>query len=302
MNNKIKDNKIIINNLNKNHGITIGNSIRRILLTSIKGYAISAIKISNVKHEYQSIKGIYEDINNIILNIKQIILKGKNIKKNKKKIHVVKIKFTNENFFLAGDIEKFTKKFKVINKKFIILNFSKKIKINIKLFITYNYGYIPSNKNILINKYENKNKIHNLIKIDSIYTPIKNVSYFIKDVDNNKEKLFIKIITNNTLSKEKALYKSICILLNYYKTIISNYKIKKKNKISKIFKINFKYFKFLKYFNNENLLSFIKKNGVNNIKKFKNKYKFLLTKTKNKFLLKLIKKIYLKYKKYETFK
>ncbi|XBT18565.1 MAG: hypothetical protein ABNO82_00450 [Candidatus Shikimatogenerans sp. Tder] len=294
MKNKIIKNKIIIKNLNKNHGITIGNSLRRILITSIKGFAISAIKINNIKHEYESIEGIYEDINNIILNIKQIILKIYNIKNiNKKKIYIIKVKLKNKKQFLAGHIEKFTKIFKIINKDFVILNFSKNIKIDIKFFITYNKGYIPSNENILINKYEYKKKIKNLIKIDSIYTPIKNVNYYIKK-NNNKENLFINIITNNTLSPLKALYKSTCILLYYYNNIINTYK---KKKDIKILKIDFKYFKYLKYFNNEKLLIFLKKNNINNIKEFKKKYKILFKNTKNKFLLKLIKKIYLKYKK-----
>ncbi|WXB47349.1 MAG: hypothetical protein V9V01_00925 [Candidatus Shikimatogenerans sp. Tmey] len=298
------NNKILIRNINKNHGVTIGNSLRRILMTSIKGFAISAIKISNIKHEYESIEGVYEDINDIILNIKQIILKEKNLKnKNMKEVYIIKIRLKNKKKFLAKYIEKFTNKFKIINKNFIILNFSKNITLNINFFITYNKGYIPSEENTLINKYIHNKKINNIIKIDSIYTPIKNVSYYIKKKDN-KENLFINIITNKTLSPTNALYKAINILLYYYNRIIIN-SLNKKIKIKKnieLLKLNFKYFKYFKYFNNEKLLIFLKKNNISNIDEFKKKYKKIVKKTKNKFLLKLIKKIYLKCKKYETFK
>ncbi|XBT18303.1 MAG: hypothetical protein ABNO50_00560 [Candidatus Shikimatogenerans sp. Tduv] len=291
----IKDKKkFLIVGLRKNIGITIGNSLRRVLLTSIKGYTVSAFRINKIKHEYESIDGVYEDINNIILNLKQIIFK--NINNPKRKIYIINIKLLNKKIFFSKYIEKYTKDFKIINKDLKILNCSKNIKLNIKLIITYGRGYIPANNNLIIDNYINKKNKKYIIKIDSIYTPIINVKYKICKYENIKEKLIISITTNKTITPIKALYKSVYKLIYYYYNIIKHDKFnknkKKINPTKKLFKLNFKYFKYFKYFNNDKLFLFFKKNYINNINEFKKKYKVIINKTKNKYLLNLIKKIY----------
>ncbi|XBT18131.1 MAG: hypothetical protein ABNO52_00745 [Candidatus Shikimatogenerans sp. Tser] len=287
-----KKKKILISNLNKNLSVTIGNSLRRILLSYMSGYTISAIKIKNIKHEYENLEGVYEDINDIILNFKQVIFKiNKDVKK--KKIYIINVNLINKKNFLAGDIENFTKEFKIVNKNFIIFNISKNIEIFIKIFVTYGKGYVLFNKNKIINKYEKKKKIKNLIKIDSIYSPIINVKYFIKE-KNNKENLFIIITTNGSINPLVTLYKTIRILLYYYHNIINinkNSFLKKKN-INHLKYLDFKYFK---YFNNNKILFFFKENKISSIKDFKSKYIFLKKKNKNKKILKIMKKIYNKF-------
>lgn len=290
-----KKKKILISNLNKNLSVTIGNSLRRILLSYMSGYTISAIKIKNIKHEYENLEGVYEDINDIILNFKQVIFKiNKDVKK--KKIYIINVNLINKKNFLAGDIENFTKEFKIVNKNFIIFNISKNIEIFIKIFVTYGKGYVLFNKNKIINKYEKKKKIKNLIKIDSIYSPIINVKYFIKE-KNNKENLFIIITTNGSINPLVTLYKTIRILLYYYHNIINinkNSFLKKKN-INHLKYLDFKYFKYFKYFNNNKILFFFKENKISSIKDFKSKYIFLKKKNKNKKILKIMKKIYNKF-------
>ncbi|XCC45257.1 MAG: DNA-directed RNA polymerase subunit alpha [Candidatus Shikimatogenerans sp. Ttur] len=215
---KKKKKKIIISNLQSGFGITIGNSLRRVLINSSKGYAISAIKIKNINYEYTNLEGIYEDITDFILNLKKIRIKK--IVKKKKKIYIINLKLKNKKKFLAKHIENYTNKFKIINKKLVLLNFSKNINFNIKLFITYGKGYIPSEDNLIINNYEKKKK-EKLIKIDSIYTPIINVKFKIKKIYNNNEKLIIFIKTDNTISVKLVLYKTIKKLLSYYNELIN---------------------------------------------------------------------------------
>ncbi|MDH3004445.1 MAG: DNA-directed RNA polymerase subunit alpha [Candidatus Shikimatogenerans sp. JK-2022] len=276
--------------INNGYGITLGNTLRRILLSSLYGYSVSYFKIKKVLHEFTYIKGIIEDITEIILNLKKIKFKLKKNKKIKKEIINIKIN-KKDNIFYAGNIQKFTKNFEIINKKLIILNKDNKKKFNIKLLVDRGKGYIPSEK---------KKKYKKFIPIDSIYTPIINVSYKIinynqKKIKYNKEILIINILTDGSISPIKALIKSSNILIkifnlfnnkkNYYKYI----KIKNLKKIK--FKLNNKFKKKDFSIKTINFLNYL------NIFKWKdliilNKKKLLKIKNiNNKILKEIIKKI-----------
>ncbi|WGH27158.1 MAG: DNA-directed RNA polymerase subunit alpha [Candidatus Shikimatogenerans bostrichidophilus] len=224
--NKINKGIFKIYPIDNGYGVTIGNSIRRILLSSLYGYAISYFKINKIKHEYTYINGIIEDVTEIILNLKQIIFK---LKKNKKNIKKEKIKINinnKKNIIYASDIDKFSKNFEVINKKQIICNKDENTNFNINLIINKGIGYEPS---------ENKKKYKNYIPIDSFYSPIINVSFKVKNYyyDNEDlEILKIKILTNCSITPIKSLIKASKILIKIFKIFIkkNKYFIYNKNK------------------------------------------------------------------------
>ncbi|MDH3004601.1 MAG: DNA-directed RNA polymerase subunit alpha [Candidatus Shikimatogenerans sp. JK-2022] len=205
-------------------GITIGNSLRRILLSSLYGYSVSYFKIKGVLHEYTYIKGIIEDIPELILNLKQIrfkLKKGINITKEK-----INIKINHKKKIIyAGLIENFTNKFEIINKKLIICNKDESKIFRIKLIIDKGKGYIPSEK---------KKPYKHYIAIDSIYTPIKNVSFKIKKnskYEYNKEILNLNIVTDGTISPLESLIKASKNLIKIFENFTLNskyYKYKKK--------------------------------------------------------------------------
>ncbi|WGH25037.1 MAG: DNA-directed RNA polymerase subunit alpha [Candidatus Shikimatogenerans bostrichidophilus] len=210
------------------YGITIGNSLRRILLSSLYGYTISYFRIKGVLHEYSTINGIVEDVTSIILNFKQIRLKlKKKIKINREKIN---IKIKNKiNKIYAGDIDKFSKYFEIVNKELVICNKDESKKISIEFIIDKGKGYLPADK---------KKKYKDFIPIDSIYTPIKNVSFKVKNFYKNKNKnkyskeiLYLNIRTDGTISPIISLLKSCRILIKIYKNFINKNKYYKNKHI-----------------------------------------------------------------------
>ncbi|WGH24670.1 MAG: DNA-directed RNA polymerase subunit alpha [Candidatus Shikimatogenerans bostrichidophilus] len=203
-------------------GITIGNTLRRILLSSLFGYSISYFKIKGVLHEFSYIKGIIEDVPNIILNLKQIrfkLKKGFNVEKEKVDIKII----NKNNKIYAKDFQKFIKNFYIVNKDLVICNKDESKIFKIKLIIDKGIGYIQSDK---------KKYIKNYIAIDSIYSPIKNVSFKILKITNDiyKEILNLNIVTDNTISPLESLIKSSKILIDIFSnfTLNINYLIQKK--------------------------------------------------------------------------
>ncbi|MDH3004762.1 MAG: DNA-directed RNA polymerase subunit alpha [Candidatus Shikimatogenerans sp. JK-2022] len=252
--------------INNGYGITIGNALRRILLSSLYGYTISYFKIKGILHEYSYKKGIIEDITEIILNLKQIRLKLKkkyeNINIQKERINI-KIKKKKKKVY-AGYIEKFSKYFEIINKKLVICNKDDSIKFKIKLIIDKGKGYIPSEK---------KKEYKNWISIDSIYTPIKNVSYKVnKHYDNkkkiNNEILKISILTDKSILPLRALIISSKILTKIFnnfsnKTFYYKYIEKKINKYEK------RYFKIKKILNKKLIKENFSVRTINCLKSYK---------------------------------
>ncbi|WP_212113283.1 DNA-directed RNA polymerase subunit alpha [Candidatus Shikimatogenerans silvanidophilus] len=211
-------------------GVTIGNSIRRVLLSSLTGYAITYIKIENINHEFSSIDGIVEDVTEIILNFKKIRIKN-TIKGVDKELVNASIK--ESGIITAEKLNNFITYFKIVNKDLILFNKNNDKKINFSFFIEKGKGYVQSEK------HKKEENLLGNIYIDSIYTPIINVKYKIEQKDklenenNDFEKLLIDIKTDGTINPKKALFKSCKILLDYLSFIISkksyNKLIKNKN-------------------------------------------------------------------------
>src|ERR1700755_2940262 len=145
-------------------GVTIGNALRRILLSSLEGYAITSVRFSGVTHEFSTIKGVVEDVTEIILNLKQVRLKKTGESGDSEKVFVI---INGQDSFTAGDITKFSNNFTVLNPDLVICNMDSSVTLEIELTVGKGRGYVASE--------ENKNPDANVgvIAIDSIYTPIR---------------------------------------------------------------------------------------------------------------------------------
>lgn len=192
-------------------GITIGNALRRILLSSLEGYAITSIKIDGVEQEFSHIKGVVEDVTDIILNLKQIRFRRQIDTETQEKVNVV---IGNQDVFTAGDINKFLSVFQVLNPDQVICHLEPSVKLNIELTITKGRGYVPAE--------ENKSLNDNLgtIAIDSIHTPVKNVKYHVENYrveqKTDYEKLVLEINTDGSIHPKEALKESAKILIHHF--------------------------------------------------------------------------------------
>lgn len=195
-------------------GMTIGNAIRRVLLSSLEGYAITRIKFNGIDHEFSTIKGVVEDFTDIVLNLKQIRFKRKDfVEENEISEEKVFLKINGQEKFLAGDIDKFLTNFEVINKDLVILNCEPFVELNIEMDIEKGRGYVQSEEN------ENPDAPFGTIAIDSIFTPIKNVKYYISNYrvgqKTDFEKLIIEIQTDGSITPKEALKESAKILIHH---------------------------------------------------------------------------------------
>ncbi|MGB4902661.1 MAG: DNA-directed RNA polymerase subunit alpha, partial [Saprospiraceae bacterium] len=182
-------------------GQTIGNSLRRILLSSLEGSAISGVRIAGVDHEFSTIKGVVEDVVDIILNLKQVRLKKvNNLDDNNE--DTVYLTINRKDEFRAGDIEKFTNVYKVMNPDLLICRMEPFVNLEIELKVTKGRGYVPAD-----DVYPKDAPI-GLIPLDAIYTPIKNVAYSISSTRvgqrTDYEKLTIELRTDGTIHPEEA--------------------------------------------------------------------------------------------------
>ncbi len=153
-------------------GVTIGNALRRIMLSSLEGYAISNLRIEGVEHEFSTIKGVVEDVTEMILNLKQVRFKRQIEDVDHEVVNVI---IGGQDTFSAGDIGKFTSAFQVMNPDHVICNLDKGVQLNVELRIQKGRGYVPADEN----KYDEAPV--DTIFVDSIFTPIRNVKY---DVEN----------------------------------------------------------------------------------------------------------------------
>jgi DNA-directed RNA polymerase subunit alpha len=158
--------------LEPGYGITIGNALRRILLSSLEGYAITTIKIDGVEHEFSTIKGVIEDITEMILNLKQIRFKKQIEEFDSEKVTVT---ISGQEQFKAGDISKFLTGFEVLNPDLVICNMEPDVKLKIEFNINKGRGYVPADENKPLEAE------FGVIPIDSIFTPIKNVKYSVEN-------------------------------------------------------------------------------------------------------------------------
>lgn len=205
--------------LEPGYGITVGNALRRVLLSSLEGYAISAIKIDGVKHEFDTIPGVKEDVTNIILNLKKVDLKQitEDAETEKATIHV-----SGQEVFKAGDIGKALSSFEVLNPEEVICHLDPDASFNIEVNIKKGRGWTPAD----INQQDITDI--NTLAIDSIYTPIKNVKYTVEnfrvDQHTDYEKLIIEITTNGSILPKDALKEAAKILI-YHLMLFSDDKI-----------------------------------------------------------------------------
>ncbi|MGY6560588.1 MAG: DNA-directed RNA polymerase subunit alpha [Luteibaculaceae bacterium] len=197
--------------LEPGYGITIGNALRRVLLSSLEGFAITSIKIEGVDHEFSSINGVVEDVTDIILNLKQVRFKQQIEDTNSEKVLVT---ITNQESFKAGDISKFTSGFQVLNPDLVICTMEKSVKLEIELAINKGRGYVPSEDNKV------SNSSIGTISIDSIHTPIKNVKYTIENFrveqKTDFEKLIFDIETDGSITPKDALKEAAKILIFHF--------------------------------------------------------------------------------------
>lgn len=197
--------------LEPGYGVTVGNALRRILLSSLEGYAITAVKISGVDHEFSTIKGVIEDVTEIILNLKQVRFK----KTNEEELTNDKIfiSLNKKDKFVAGDIEKQTTVFTVTNPDLVICHLDSSVKIEVEITVQKGRGYLPAEEQKL------KDVPTGTIPMDAIFTPIKNVKYNIENTrveqKTDYEKLIIDIATDGTIHPEEAIKEAAKIMMEH---------------------------------------------------------------------------------------
>jgi DNA-directed RNA polymerase subunit alpha len=201
-------------------GQTIGNSLRRILLSSLEGFAVSAVRIAGVDHEFATIRGVVEDVLDILLNIKQIRLKqliqGEEIASEK-----IYLTISGKEEFRAGDLEEHTNVFKVMNPNLLICRMEPFVNLEMELTITKGRGYVPAGENLP------KDAPIGVIPLDSIYTPIKNVAYRIENTRvgqrTDYEQLTIEVKTDGTIHPEEAIKEASRIMIHHLMLITDEY-------------------------------------------------------------------------------
>ncbi|HEY9559854.1 MAG TPA: DNA-directed RNA polymerase subunit alpha [Anseongella sp.] len=192
-------------------GVTIGNALRRILLSSLEGYAITSVKLAGVSHEFSTIKGIVEDVTEIVLNLKQVRFKKSGETGDLEKIFVL---INGQETFSAGDIGKFSSNFTVLNPELVICNMNKDVTLEVELTVSKGRGYVPAEEN------KQPDAVLGVIPIDSIFTPIKNVKYTIENYrveqKTDYEKLIFDISTDGSIHPEDALKEAAKILIQHF--------------------------------------------------------------------------------------
>ncbi len=193
-------------------GVTIGNALRRVLLSSLDGYAISGLKVNGVDHEFDSIKGVIEDVSEIILNLKQVRLK-RVLEDDDSSAEKIFLSIKDQETFTAGDIEKHTNVFQVTNPDLVICHMESFVNLEMELTITKGRGYVPAEEG------KTKDVPVGYIAMDAIYTPIKNVKYTVENTRveqrTDYEKLVMDIKTDGTIHPEEAIKEASKILIQH---------------------------------------------------------------------------------------
>ena len=200
--------------LERGYGVTLGNSLRRVLLSSLTGAAITSVKFSGVLHEFTTIEGVVEDVSEIILNLKQVRLKLLNKKPNK-----IDISFSGEGEFTAADLQKHSNDVEILNPELHISTHNKSAKFDIELRLGRGKGYVPASENVT------PDQTIGVIPIDSIFTPIKNVKYEVENVrigdKNDFEKLTMEIATDGSITPDDALTQAAKVLKDHIQLFIN---------------------------------------------------------------------------------
>ena len=197
--------------LEPGYGLTVGNALRRVLLSSLEGFAITSVKIENIEHEFSTIPGIVEDVTEIILNLKQVRFKRQIEDVEDEKVTIIA---GGQDQLKAADFQKFISGFQVLNPDLVICNLEKGVQLNIEVTIEKGRGYVPAEEN------KNSNSAFGVIAIDSIFTPVKNVKY---SIDNYRveqktdyEKLVFEITTDGSIHPKDALTEAAKTLIHHF--------------------------------------------------------------------------------------
>ena len=205
--------------LEPGYGITIGNALRRILLSSLEGYAITTVKIEGVDHEFATMKGVMEDVTEIILNLKQIRFKREVEDFDDEKVSIT---ISGQEEFTAGDINKYMTGFRVLNPELVICRMEADVKLQMEITLNKGRGYVPSAEN------KPADAEFGVIPIDSIFTPIRNVKYTVENYrveqKTDYEKLVLDIATDGSIHPKDALKEAAKILI-YHFMLFSDEKI-----------------------------------------------------------------------------
>jgi DNA-directed RNA polymerase subunit alpha len=192
-------------------GLTVGNALRRVLLSSLEGFAITSLRVDGVEHEFSTVPGIVEDVTEIILNLKQVRFK-KQIEDTDRE--TVSISVSGQEQFTAGDLQKFISGFQVLNPDLVICNMDKSVKLNAEITIEKGRGFVPAEEN------KKSSAPIGTIFTDSIYTPIKNVKYAIENFrveqKTDYEKLVFDIDTDGSINPKDALTEAAKILIHHF--------------------------------------------------------------------------------------
>ena len=206
--------KFSLQPLERGYGVTLGNSLRRTLLSSLPGAAITSVKFSGVLHEFTTIEGVVEDVSEIILNLKQVRLKLLSKKPNK-----IEISFNGEGEFSATDIQKHSNEIEILNPDLHLATLNKNAKFDIEIRVGRGTGYVPSFENVT------PDQTIGVIPIDSIFTPIKNVKYDVENVRigdrNDYEKLTLEIYTDGSITPDDSLTQAAKILRDHIQLFIN---------------------------------------------------------------------------------
>lgn len=197
--------------LEPGYGLTVGNALRRVLLSSLEGYAITSVRMEGVEHEFSTISGVVEDVTEIILNLKQVRFKRQIEDIDNES---VSISLTNKEQITAGDFQKFISGFQILNPDLVICNLDSKTTINMELSIEKGRGYVPAEEN------KKANAPIGTIYTDSIYTPVKNVKYSIENFrveqKTDYEKLVFEIQTDGSINPKDALTEAAKTLIHHF--------------------------------------------------------------------------------------
>ena len=197
--------------LEPGYGLTVGNALRRVMLSSLEGFAITSVRIDKVDHEFSTLVGVVEDVTELILNFKQIRFKQQIDSIENESVNVA---VTNQKVLKAGDLQKFISGFQILNPEFVICNLDQKIQLNFEFTIEKGRGYVPAEEN------KKSSAPLGTIAIDSIFTPIKNVKYSIENFrveqKTDFEKLIFEIVTDGSINPKDALTEAAKTLIHHF--------------------------------------------------------------------------------------
>lgn len=192
-------------------GLTVGNALRRVLLSSLEGFAITSLRVEGVEHEFSTIPGVVEDVTEIILNLKQVRFKKQIEDTDRESVNV---SVSGQGQLTAGDLQKFISGFQVLNTDLVICNMEESVKIDMELSIEKGRGFVPAEEN------KKSNAPLGTIFTDSIYTPIKNVKYAVENYrveqKTDYEKLVFDIKTDGSINPKAALTEAAKILIHHF--------------------------------------------------------------------------------------